>query len=290
MKLYPSLSPHLATWASSQPVFLVATSPTHGAHVNVSPKGLSSHLAIFSDTQIAYIDRTGSGCETISHIYENGRLTFMFMSFGAAPRIMRIFCKGRTVEHTSPEFEGLVKKIINSTQPNSGNGAVGDSPAPGEVEKRERELMAAARAVVIGEIFQVQTSCGFGVPMVRKEFYSSKTGDVERGLDGEDLDVDLLCRELNVFEERPTLDNHSRKVVADNKLRQYQAAKNARSIDGLPGLTAARKDAGEWVWLGDLTARIAKVRQEKTSVLVGFLLGVGMYFAGNVVRGQVSLG
>ena len=172
----------------------------------------------------------------------------------------------------------------------SGHGAVGGGPGgkgEGDVEGKVGEMMDGARAVIVGEIYQVQTSCGFGVPMVRREFYAQMNKADERmeEEEGEEEKV-VLCRELNVFEERPTLTNYSKKAVKENRLRPYQAEQNARSIDGLPGLTAARRDAGEWVWLGDLAAKLGKVNQEKTSVLVGFLLGVGVYFAGNLVRGR----
>ena len=93
MKLYPSLSDELAAWAQQQPVFFTASAATHGRHINVSPKGLTdTHFAVLGPNRCAYIDRTGSGCETIAHAYENGRLCLMFTSFGAAPRILRLFC------------------------------------------------------------------------------------------------------------------------------------------------------------------------------------------------------
>lgn len=68
-------------------------------------------LAILSPNQCAYLDATGSGCETVSHIYENGRVTIMFMSLDKSPRIVRLFCKGRVVEWDSSEFEGWVRRM-----------------------------------------------------------------------------------------------------------------------------------------------------------------------------------
>lgn len=110
-KFYPSLSSDLAEWLLAQPLFFVASAPIAGAHVNVSPKGLPSHsLAIINQNQVAYLDATGSGCETISHIYENGRVTLMACSFGTSPRIMRLFCTGRVVERNSRQFDEWVAK------------------------------------------------------------------------------------------------------------------------------------------------------------------------------------
>ena len=53
----------------------------------------------------------GSGSETVSHIYENGRVTIMFCSFATSPRILRFFCKGRVVECDKPEYGSLLKKM-----------------------------------------------------------------------------------------------------------------------------------------------------------------------------------
>jgi hypothetical protein len=111
-KFYDSLSDDLAAWACKQPVFFTASAPLAGKHVHISPKGLpSSTFAIFSPNSAAYVDATGSGSETISHVYENGRVTIMFCSFGKTPRIMRFFCKGRVVEWDQPEFEVLLTKM-----------------------------------------------------------------------------------------------------------------------------------------------------------------------------------
>lgn len=102
-KFYDSISNHLADWAMRQPVFFTASAPLIGRHVNISPKGMpSATMKILSPNSLAYIDATGSGSETIAHIYENGRVTIMFCSFGATPRIMRFFCTGRVVEWDRP--------------------------------------------------------------------------------------------------------------------------------------------------------------------------------------------
>jgi len=104
-KFYKSIPDDLRHWALRQRVFFVASAPLHGRHVNLSPKGLpDSCLAILDANQVAYIDSTGSGCETISHVRENGRITMMFCSFDASPRILRLFCTGTVIEWDQPEF------------------------------------------------------------------------------------------------------------------------------------------------------------------------------------------
>ena len=110
-KFFDCISDDLAAWALKQSVFFTASAPLSGTHVNISPKGLpSSMFTIFSPNSCAYVDATGSGSETISHVYENGRVTIMFCSFGAMPRIMRFFCTGRVVEWDQPEFEVLLRR------------------------------------------------------------------------------------------------------------------------------------------------------------------------------------
>ena len=46
--------------------------------------------------------------------------------------------------------------------------------------------------------------------------------------------------------------------MAAGELREYQKENNSVSMDGLPGLRAARKDMGEVLWYGDMKARLKK--------------------------------
>lgn len=112
VQYFESVSPARSSWILAQPVFFVASAPSVGKHVNVSPKGLpSSSLAILGPNEAAYVDATGSGNETISHVRENGRITVMFCSFDATPRILRLFCTGRVVEWNEVEFRVLVSRM-----------------------------------------------------------------------------------------------------------------------------------------------------------------------------------
>ncbi|KAL8780867.1 MAG: hypothetical protein Q9213_006279 [Squamulea squamosa] len=113
VQFWDAIPDHLAKWALSQPLFFTASAPLTGAHVNVSPKGLpSATFTIFSPNSAAYIDATGSGSETVSHVYENGRVTIMFCSFEASPRILRFFCWGEVVEwNDKPRFGEMMAKM-----------------------------------------------------------------------------------------------------------------------------------------------------------------------------------
>ncbi|RFU77639.1 pyridoxamine phosphate oxidase family [Trichoderma arundinaceum] len=266
MKLFPSLSDDLARWVEQQPVFFTGSAATHGPHVNVSPKGLDAHFAVLGPNQCAYIDRTGSGCETISHAYENGRLCLMFMSFGPSPRIVRLFCRVTVVEWDQPAFPALVRKIA----------------------KGKREAFDAARAVILCDIWQAQTSCGFGVPRVKKGLYNPDDDQDGTGSPGVVKAVEDVLREgfrdgeklteLSVFEQRPNLDNYAATQTQNNKTISYQVTNNCSSLDGLPGLRAARREAGQKLWVGDLKARIRRIASEGEAVAVGFLLAVVLYF------------
>ena len=250
MKLYDSLPQDLADWVQLQPVFFTGSASTHGRHINVSPKGLAdSHFAVLDANTCAYIDRTGSGCETIAHSYENGRLCLMFMSFGESPRILRLFCNSRIVEWDRPEFRGLVQRVA----------------------KGQRDAFDGARAVIIGDIWQVQTSCGFGVPRVRKDIYAHLQDDSDHDVDGK------KPNELTVFETRPTLDKWAKTKVDDNKMDSYQNSNNLTSMDGLPGLRTARRNAGQALWLTDLQAWMWRIWAAKDSLVVGFLSAVLLY-------------
>jgi len=116
VKFYDRIEPELEEWAMKQQVFFVASAPQRGRHINVSPKGLpSSSFSILNPNLCAYVDATGSGIETVSHVQENGRCTVMFCSFETSPRIMRFFCTGRVVAWNELEFDDWLSRMGNKT-------------------------------------------------------------------------------------------------------------------------------------------------------------------------------
>ena len=275
---FPSLSDKLRDWALAQPVLFVASAPTQGKHVNVSPKGYTAaNFAVLGPNRCAYVDRTGSGCETISHIYDNGRVTVLFCSFGSAPRIMRLFCRGRVIEWDSPEFEPFL------------------------YEKMKLQKVDSARAIIDLEIITVQTSCGYGVPKVRRSIgptttpstLEDGTAAVEKPCDDDEIDeVEKQRRDIGVagFEERPTLQSRNNIREREGTAHAYQAEMNACSLDGLPGLRAARREAGHRLWLGDAKAYLRKVGAQTQGMAVGFLAAVLLFFLLNqlVITGLLS--
>jgi hypothetical protein len=132
-----SISPDLARWLDRQHVFFVATAPlTADGHVNCSPKGMDA-FRILGPHDVAYIDLTGSGAETIAHLKDNGRIVFMFCAFDGAPKIVRLHGVGHVAEPGSSTFDDL-----RSLFPN----------------------YAGTRAIITASISRVSDSCGFAVP------------------------------------------------------------------------------------------------------------------------------
>lgn len=138
-KTHESITDDLAEFIVSQPVFFVATAPmAREGRVNLSPKGLDC-LRILSPLRVAYLDLVGSGNETSTHITENGRITFMFCAFNGSPRILRLYGRGRVVLPPDDEWPRLAPHFP-------------DYPR--------------IRQIIVADINRVQSSCGFGVPLM----------------------------------------------------------------------------------------------------------------------------
>lgn len=137
-RVVDGITPHIADFIARQHVFFVATAPTGAdGHVNLSPKGLDT-FRVLGPREVAYLDLTGSGAETIAHLRENGRITLMFCAFDGKPNIVRLYGRGTAVpvDDAAPELLG------------------GFPPLPG------------ARSVVRVDVERVSTSCGYAVPLL----------------------------------------------------------------------------------------------------------------------------
>jgi len=141
-KLYGSIEPQLAEWLLDQPVFFVGTAPLSAdGHVNISPKGMGGTFTVLDERRVAYLDYTGSGAETISHLRENGRIVIMFCAFDGPPNIVRLHGSGRVVRPDEAEFEALRGHFPKS-----------------------REL--GQRSIMVVDIDRIADSCGFSVPLM----------------------------------------------------------------------------------------------------------------------------
>lgn len=139
-KVHPEIDAGLAGFLRAQPVFFVGSAPlAPDGHVNVSPRGLDS-LRVLGPRRVAWIDRVGSGIETIAHLRQNGRVTLLFCAFEGPPRIVRLYGRGRVVEPGDAGWGELAAAL---------------PPAP------------AARAIVVVDLDRIADSCGYGVPRMR---------------------------------------------------------------------------------------------------------------------------
>ena len=104
--------------------------------MNCSPKGMDS-FRVLGPREVAYLDLTGSGVETIAHVRENGRIVFMFCAFSGPPRIVRLHARGEVVKPESQGWPDLRARFPDH---------------PG------------ARAVLRARVLRIANSCGYGVP------------------------------------------------------------------------------------------------------------------------------
>ncbi|NOX48939.1 MAG: pyridoxamine 5'-phosphate oxidase family protein [Gammaproteobacteria bacterium] len=110
-KVYDSLTPQLIEFINQQKMFFVGTAPLAGdGHVNISPKGMDS-LRVLDTRTVAYLDVTGSGVETLSHVKENGRLVIMFCAFEGKPFTLRLHGEAEVLETDHPQFNALLSKF-----------------------------------------------------------------------------------------------------------------------------------------------------------------------------------
>ncbi|ULQ55496.1 pyridoxamine 5'-phosphate oxidase family protein [Flavihumibacter rivuli] len=136
-KFHTSIQPNQAEFIREQHIFFVATAPLSAdGRVNLSPKGLDA-FRILNDKQVGYMDLISSGNETSAHTLENGRITFMFCSFGKKPLILRLYGKGKAILPGTPEWETYSPHFT---------------------------IYPSTRQLIIADIDLVQSSCGFGVP------------------------------------------------------------------------------------------------------------------------------
>jgi len=136
---YDSITEAMTTFVERQHLFFVATAPSgDSGRVNLSPKGLDS-FRILGPNRVAYLDLTGSGAETIAHVRQNGRITFMFCAFDGKPDIIRFYGVGEVHRAGEPTFDEL-------------------APMFGE--------RVGVRSIITAGIDRSSSSCGFAVPLM----------------------------------------------------------------------------------------------------------------------------
>jgi len=124
-----------------QPVFFVATA-AEGSRINLSPKGLADTFRVLSPSRVAYLDLGGSGNETHAHLGVDGRITLMFCNFQQPALILRIYGHGKAVLPADPEWAELAAHFT---------------------------VLPGTRQIFDIAVESVQTSCGWGVPVMTLE-------------------------------------------------------------------------------------------------------------------------
>lgn len=127
---------HIAMIAN-QAIFFTATA-ADGARINLSPKGLDC-FRVLAPNRVAYLDLAGSGNETHAHLVADGRITIMFCNFEQPALILRIYGHGVPVLPQEERWPALAEHF---------------------------KLLPGTRQIFDIAVESVQTSCGWGVPLM----------------------------------------------------------------------------------------------------------------------------
>ncbi|MEO5707594.1 MAG: pyridoxamine 5'-phosphate oxidase family protein [Alteraurantiacibacter sp.] len=186
---FDTLQPAHEAMIAAQAVFFVATA-AEGARINLSPKGYDA-FRVLGPNRVGYLDLGGSGNETNAHLLADddgngGRITLMFCNFQQPAQILRIFGRGVPVLPWERGWDELAAHFT---------------------------LLPGTRQIFDITVQSVQTSCGYGVPLMSLE------------------------------RERPTLVKLHAK--ADPQEWAYKHRTRRESIDGLPTRPTDRFIAGK---------------------------------------------
>lgn len=144
MAMHPELTPTLIEFIRRQHIFFTGTAAKDG-RVNVSPKGLDA-MRVISPQRLLWLNLTGSGNETAAHLLDINRLTLMWCSFDEKPLILRVYGYATMLHPGDADWAEAYAHF----PPDDG-----------------------ARQIFDVTITEVQTSCGFGVPMY--EFHGDRS-------------------------------------------------------------------------------------------------------------------
>lgn len=184
MEFTDTLTADHRAFIGKQVMFFTATAASDG-RINLSPKGYDA-FRILADNRVAYLDLGGSGNETHAHLAADGRITIMFCAFDRTAQILRIYGRGRAVLPQDADWDALAAHFT---------------------------LLPGTRQIFDIAVESVQTSCGYGVPVMALE------------------------------RERPTLVKlHG---MADPEAWAAKMAERTTSIDGLPTRPTDRFIAGD---------------------------------------------
>ena len=170
-KIFSEISPELQAFILEQKLFFVGTAADKG-QVNISPKGMDS-FRVITPNKIVWLNLTGSGNETAAHLIKNNRMTILFCSFEEKPLILRLYGKAKIFHKRDEAYHNYIDLFPKN---------------------------AGSRQIIVMEVEQVQTSCGYAVPFM--EFKAERT-------------------QLNSWAEKQ----------GEERIKNYWKDKNTKSID-----------------------------------------------------------
>ncbi len=179
------ITPDHEAMIARQAIFFTATAASEG-RINLSPKGLADTFKVLGPSRVAYLDLGGSGNETHAHLAADGRITIMMCNFEQPALILRLYGRGKPVLPQDAEWAELAGHFT---------------------------LLPGTRQIFDIAVESVQTSCGWGVPI------------------------------MQIDKERETLVKYH--AQADPAKWEAKLAGRTRSIDGLPTRATDRYIAGE---------------------------------------------
>ena len=134
-KRYQAIPEKLIDFIQQQKLFFVATA-TEDSQVNLAPKGMDS-LRVIDANRVIWLNVTGSGNETATHVQHSPRMTLMFCAFEGAPMILRLYGKAQVIHQGDDQWQQLYPHFTP---------------------------LSGARQIFDLEIDLVQSSCGMSVP------------------------------------------------------------------------------------------------------------------------------
>ena len=132
---FSALTEQHVAFIAEQKIYFVGTAAETG-RVNLSPKGGDS-LRVIHSNEIAWLNLTGSGNESASHVLLNPRMTLMFCAFDGKPLILRAYGNARVLHRQDKEWDEYSARF---------------------------PVSVASRQIFVLDINLVQSSCGMSVP------------------------------------------------------------------------------------------------------------------------------
>ncbi|KAM3069879.1 hypothetical protein ACMFMG_010588 [Clarireedia jacksonii] len=169
----------------------------------------------------------------------------MFCSFTSSPRILRFFCTGHVIEWDTPKFPVLLAEM-KKTKPDG------------------------ARAIILLDVWKVQTSCGYAVPIISSSLSpNSKNASPPSP----------PSTPPGPWTDRKALGHWASERVSKQELTTWHRVENAYSLDSLPGLRAARRErhfnSSVLLYLSEMVHSLrSTIAGEWRGLILGLVMGV----------------